>query len=67
MTGAGAGARARARARAGAGAGAGAGFWWAGIMAGLWEGQVLRCFRYSGLGSAVPAPMFLATQPPHAT
>jgi len=30
-------------------------------------GQALRCSCYLGLGSAVPAPMFLGTQPPHAT
>ena len=43
------------------------GFWWAGLMASLQVGQVLRSSSYLGLGSAVPAPMFLATQPPYGT
>ena len=46
--------------------GAGAGFiWWAGLAAGLQEGQALRCSSYLGFG--VPHPMFLLTQPPYAT
>ena len=49
------------------GAWAGVGFWQVGLMAGLWLGQALRCSSYLGLGSAVPAPMFLSTQPPYAT
>ena len=45
---------------------AGAGFFlWAGLVAGLQVGQALRCSSYLGLGSAVPAPMFLGTQPPN--
>ena len=53
---------------AGAGTGAGAGFiGWAGLAAGLQEGQALRCSRYLGLGLAVPHPMFLLTQPPYVT
>ena len=36
-------------------------------MAGLRVGQALRCSTYLGLGSAVPAPTFLGTQPPCAT
>ena len=48
--------------------GAGAGFfWWAGLVDGLQVGQALRCSSYLGLESAVPAPMFLGTQPPYAT
>ena len=51
-----------------AGAGAAAGFiWWAGLGAGLQEGQALGCSSYLGLGLAVPHPMFLLTQPPYAT
>ena len=47
--------------------GAGAGFfWWAGLAAGLQEGQALRCSSYLCLGLAVPTPMFLLTQPPYA-
>ena len=30
-------------------------------------GQALRCSSYLGLGSVVPAPIFLGTQPPYAT
>ena len=48
--------------------GAGAGiFWWAGLADGLQEGQGLRCSNYLCLGLAVPAPMFLLSQPPYAT
>ena len=48
------------------GAGTGAGFFWqAGLMAGLKLGQARRCSSYFDLGSAVPAPMFLGTQPPN--
>ena len=48
--------------------GAGAGFfWWAGLAAGLQEGQAPMCSSYLCLGLAVPAPMFLLTQPPYAT
>ena len=36
-------------------------------MAGLQKGQALRCSSYLGLGSVVPAPMFLGTQPPYGT
>ena len=50
----------------GTGARAGAGFFWrAGLVAGLQVGQALRCSSYLGLGSAVPAPMVLGTQPPY--
>ena len=50
------------------GAGAGAGFsWQVGFVTGLQVGQALRCSSYLGLGSAVPAPMFLGTQPPYVT
>ena len=35
--------------------------------AGLEVGQVLGCSTYSGLGLAMPALPFLATQPPCAT
>ena len=45
----------------------GAGFGQAGLMAGLRVGQALGCSTYLGLGLAVPAPMFLSTQPPCAT
>ena len=40
------------------------GQWVGGLTAGLQVGQALRCPSYSGLGSAVPASMFLGTQPP---
>ena len=46
---------------------------WSGFLVGrahglsLQVGQVLRSSSYLGLGSAVPAPMFLATQPPYGT
>ena len=43
------------------------GFWWAGLMARLQVGQALRSSSYLGLGSTVPAPMFLGTQPPYGT
>ena len=36
-------------------------------MAGLQVGQALRCSSYLSLGSTVPAPMFLGTQPQYAT
>ena len=32
-------------------------------MAGLWVGQALGCSTYLGLGSAVPAPMFMGMHP----
>ena len=52
----------------GAGTGAAAGFiLWAGLAAGLQEGQALSCSSYLSLGLAVPQPMFLLTQPPYAT
>ena len=52
----------------GAWVGAGAWFfWWAGLITGLQVGQALRCSSYLGMGSAVPAPMYLGTQPPYAT
>ena len=46
--------------------GAGAGFFWrAGLVAGSQVGRALGC---SGcLGSAIPDPVFLRTQPPYAT
>ena len=51
-----------------AGAGAGAGFFWrAGLVAGLQVGRALGCSGCLGLGSAVPVPIFLGTQPPYAT
>ena len=49
------------------GARGGADFWRLGLMAELWVGQALRCSSDLGLGSAVPAPIFLGTQPPYAT
>ena len=36
-------------------------------MAGLQVGQALRCSCCLGLGSAVPVPKFLGTQPPYVT
>ena len=36
-------------------------------MARLQVGQALRCSSYLGLGSAVPAPMLVSTQPSNAT
>ena len=38
-----------------------------GVVAGLQGGQALRCSSCLGLGSGVPAPMFLGSQPPYAT
>ena len=50
----------------GGGAGVRAGFLrQAGLMAGLQVGQALRCSCHLGSGSAVPAPMFLGSQPPY--
>ena len=37
------------------------------LMAKLQVGHALKCSSHLGLGSAVPAPMFLGTQPPYAT
>ena len=40
--------------------------WWAGLVAGLWVGQVYGVFDRPGFGSLVPVPSSLSTQPPFA-